>query len=177
MFHAVNATGVFAGRRPMLIHGVLLERGPMNPPHATAIELIVEALRAVFVSGWRLRAQLPLVLGQDTDPLPDISLVAGKPRDHAGTHPTTAALVVEVADTSLTDDMTKKAELYATANIPEYWIVDLNSRVLNVYRDPAPLPAGLGATAYQTHLTLGPADTVSPLAAPTSTVTVSDLLP
>lgn len=177
LFHAVNSTGVFKGRRPMLIHGVLLEQGPMNPPHATALDLTVEALRAVFGTGWRIRVQTPLVLGLALDPFPDVAVVAGNARDFAVAHPATASLVVEISDTTLTTDMTEKAELYATAHIPEYWVLDLNARCLHVYRDPATLPATLGATAYQTHLTLGPTDTVSPLAAPNSTITVSDLLP
>lgn len=177
LFHAVNSTGVFAGRRPMLIHGVLLEQGPMNPPHATALELLAEALRAAFGSGWRLRQQLPLVLGQETDPLPDVAMVPGSARTAPPGHPTSASLVVEVSDTSLTYDMTTKAELYATASIPEYWVLDLNARQLHVFRDPAPLAANLGAVAYSTHLTLGPTDAVSPLAAPTGTVRVVDLLP
>jgi Uma2 family endonuclease len=177
LFHAVNSTGVFAGRRPMLIHGVLLEQGPMNPPHSTALDLIADALRVVFATGWRVRIQTPLVLGLDTDPEPDLSVVAGSARDFATTHPTSASLVVEVSDTSLTYDMTTKAELYATASIPEYWVLDLNARQLHVYRDPAPLAANLGASAYGTHLTLGPSDTVSPLSAPAGTVRVADLLP
>ena len=176
LFHAVNATGVFKGRRPMLIHGVLLEQGPMDEPHATALELLDGAMRAVFGSGWRVRGQLPLVLGTDNSPLPDMTIVPGSPRNSPG-HPTTAALVVEVSDTSLTYDMTTKAELYATANIPEYWVLDLNARVLHVYRDPRPLANNLGAVAYQVHLTLGPTDGVQPLAAPAATVRVADLLP
>src|SRR5690348_5026861 len=98
LFHAVNSTGVFAGRRPMLIHGVLLEQGPMNPPHSTALDLIADALRVVFATGWRVRIQTPLVLGLDTDPEPDLSVVAGSARDFATTHPTSASLVVEVSD-------------------------------------------------------------------------------
>lgn len=176
LFHAVNSTGVFKGRRPMLIRGVLLEQGPMNPPHALAVELLTGLLPFVFGPGWRMRVQLPLVLGRDTDPLPDLAMIAGSARGETE-HPTTAALVVEVSDTTLTDDMTEKAELYATANIPEYWVLDLNARCLHVLRDPAPLPNNLGATAYNTHLTLGPTDAVSPLAAPAGTITVSDLLP
>ena len=139
LFHAVNSTGVFKGRRPMLIRGVLLEQGPMNPPHAIAVEILAELLRTVFGSGWRIRSQLPLVLGLDTDPFPDFAILAGTPRSHVPSHPTTAALVVEVSDTTLADDMTEKAELYATANIPEYWVLDLNARCLHVYRAPAPL--------------------------------------
>ena len=90
-------------------------------------------------------------------------------------HPTTASLVVEIADTTLTLDMTEKAELYATAGIADYWIVDLNARRLLVLRDPAPIAAG--GFAYRTQRVLGPADAVAPLAAPDATVRVADLLP
>jgi Uma2 family endonuclease len=178
LFHRVNATGVFEGRRPFLIHGVLLEQGPMNPPHAIAMELLVDVMRATFGAGWRVRSQLPLVLGLETDPFPDLAIVSGTARGTTE-HPTSASLVVEVSDTTLTIDTTKKAELYATAGVPDYWVLDLSNRQLHVFRDPAPLPlpTDLAATAYKTHLTLSPADTVSPLAAPTATVRVADLLP
>ena len=176
-FHAVNATGVFAGRRPMLIHGVILEQGPMNPPHAIAIEILAELLRTVFGGGWRIRSQLPLVLGLDTDPFPDFALLVGNPRAPTPTHPTTASLVIEVSDTTLAYDMTEKVELYATANIAEYWVLDLNAQQLHIYRDPAPLPNNLGAITYTSHQTFGPNDTVSPLAVPNSVVRVADLLP
>jgi Uma2 family endonuclease len=176
-FHAANASGAFAGRRPILVRGVLLEQGPMNPPHAVGIELLTEAIRLVFGKGWCVRVQTPLVLGPDTDPLPDVTIVAGAPRDFATTHPTTAALVVEVSDTTLAFDTTDKAELYATAGIPDYWVLDLNGRQLHVFRDPAPLAAALGAVAYRFHDTLGANDTVAPLAAPTGAVRVADLLP
>jgi Uma2 family endonuclease len=85
--------------------------------------------------------------------------------------------VVEVADSTLDQDTTTKAELYATAGIPDYWVLDVDGRRLLVFRDPAPLPTGLGATAYQTHLMLNPTDTVSPLATPTAVIRVADLLP
>ena len=86
-------------------------------------------------------------------------------------------LVIEVSDTTLDSDTTVKAELYATAGIADYWVLDLNNRRLLIFRDPAPLPAGLGGTAYRTHLTLGPADAISPLAAPTVSFRVAELLP
>lgn len=175
LFHQIGDLGVFKGRRPKLIHGVLLEQGMMNPPHAIAGEKSEEALRVAFGSGWRVRVQKPLVLGQTTDPEPDVAVVRGSPG--ALVHPTSAELVVEIADTTLTADTTEMAELYATANIADYWVVDVDGRRLLVYRDPVPLPAGLGATAYRTRLTLTETDTISPLAAPTATVRVADLLP
>jgi Uma2 family endonuclease len=108
--------------------------------------------------------------------MPDLAVVAGRPGNHPN-HPTSAALVVEVSDTTHDTDITEKAERYATAGIADYWVLDLNSRRLLVFRDPVPLPAGLGVTAYRTHLTFGPTDRVSPLAAPVASILVGDLLP
>ena len=148
----------------------------MDSPHANGVERTDAVIRAAFGTGWRFRIQLPLVLGQHTDPMPDIAVVVGTLTGDPP-HPTAAALVVEVSDTTLAVDTTEKAELYATAGIADYWVLDLTNRRLLVFRDPVALPAGLGATAYKTQLTLNPADRVSPLAAPTASVLVSDLLP
>jgi Uma2 family endonuclease len=176
LFHQLGDMGLFKGRRAMLIHGVLLEQGMMNPPHAMAGELTEEVLRTLFGVGWRVRVQKPLVLGLDTDPEPDIAIVRGVVRGNTD-HPSVADLVVEISDTTLDADLSTKAELYATAGIPEYWVLDVDGRRLFVFRTPAALPQGLGATAYQTHVTLTDAGTVSPLAAPTAVVRVADLLP
>jgi len=147
----------------------------MNPPHATGVTLVAAALQRVFGPGWVCRVQLPLVLGQDTDPSPDFDIVKGDPRDYTTVHPTTAELIVEVSDTTLSLDLTEKAEQYATANILDYWVLDLVGRRLLVFRDPAPVTAG--GAAYRTHLTLGPAESVSPLAAPSGVIPIADLLP
>src|SRR5271165_3011508 len=93
-FHYLGDLGIFEGRRAMLIDGVIVEEGPMNPPHRIALELSSEALRVAFGSGWRICVQMPLVLDQTMDPEPDITVVAGSPRGIT-THPTTAALIVE----------------------------------------------------------------------------------
>lgn len=171
-FHRLCNSGVFAGRRPILLDGVILEQGPMDSPHANGVERTDAVVRAAFGSGWRFRVQLPLVLNQHTDPVPDIAVVAGILIGSPG-HPTTAALVIEVSDTTFTTDTTEKAELYATAGITDYWVLDVTNRELHVFRDPHPLPAALGATAYRSHAVLSPADSVSPGAA----ILVSDLLP
>jgi Uma2 family endonuclease len=125
-------------------------------------------LKVAFGAGWCLRQQSPLVLGQDTDPEPDLAVVPGRPRDYAA-HPTTAELVVEVADSSLQFDTNEKRLLYARAGIRDYWVVDVSGRRLLVYRDPQ-------AGDYATHQALGAADAVSPLAVPGAAVLVADLL-
>ena len=131
----------------------------------------------MFGAGWFLRIQSPLHVDEHNDPLPDLAVVQGGPRDYFDCHPTTAVLVVEVSDTTLRSDLTEKAERYATAGVADYWVLDVENRQLHVFRDPQSLPKGLGATAYRTHLTLAPTDRVSPLAVPTAAVLVGELLP
>ena len=67
--------------------------------------------------------------------------------------------------------------MYATAGVPEYWVIDVEGRRLLIFRDPEQLAEGLGATAYRTHSAHGPDDTVTSLAAPHAAIKVADLLP
>ncbi|MCP9465649.1 MAG: Uma2 family endonuclease [Nitrospira sp.] len=83
-------------------------------------------------------------------------------------------LVAEIADTTLSLDRDRKAPLYARAGIPEYWIINLLERCLEVFRDPV-IPSGQPAS-YRSHVKLGPSDTISLLAAPTASIAVADLL-
>lgn len=167
-FHRFGDMGLFEGRRAMLIDGVILEEGPMNPPHAITLELVEEALRTAFGRGWRIRSHSPLVLGQDLDPEPDFAVISGIARGSSG-HPTSADLVVEVADSSFDFDTNEKRLRYARASIREYWVVDINGRSLFVYRDPQ-------GGDYASRQTLGPADADSPLAVPAASVRIADLL-
>ncbi len=167
-FHRFGDLGAFEGRRAMLIDGIILEEGKMNPPHAITLKLVEVAIHTGFGARWWLRHQSPLILGQDIDPKPDLAVVPGTPRDYMG-HPTTAELVIEVSDSSLDFDTNEKRLLYATAGIRDYWVVDINGRRLLVYHDPQ-------AGDYATQQAFGPADAVSPLAVPTAVVQVADLL-
>ena len=90
-------------------------------------------------------------------------------------HPTSAALVVEVSDTTLGYDLTVKAELYAAAGVAEYWVLDLAMRCLFVFRDPAPVAAN--GNSYRTHLTVRSGETIATLAVPEKIIEVSALLP
>lgn len=174
-FHRANEMKLWGdGKRMILIRGEVMELGPMNPLHATACSLVGAVVQKFIDSMNYLRVQQPLALNQDTDPIPDFAIVAGKALDYLQNHPTTASLVVEVSDSSLYYDMTTKAELYAKAGIPEYWILDLEQRRLLVYRDPGPVPEG---TAYRTQLAFKAGDTIAPLAQPDAAIAVAELLP
>lgn len=167
--------GYFEGRRVELVFGEIIDMGRQGWPHSATLDLLVEALRRAFGSGYWVRDQKPFsVVG--SEPIPDAAVIAGSPRDYAN-HPTTAALVVEVSDSTLTYDTTTKAELYATAGVADYWVLDVENRQLHVFRDPKTLHDALEATAYKTRLTFGPTDRVAPLAAPEASILVSDMLP
>jgi Uma2 family endonuclease len=175
-FHRLLADPAYEQRRMFLAEGEILEMPNPNPPHNTSLLLANEALRTAFGPPFCMRIQMPLVLNQKTDPMPDLAVVPGSPRDYAD-HPNSALLVVEVADSSLAYDSRDKANLYAASGIQEYWVVDLTHRKLLVFRDPAPDPSRPFGACYRTATTHEPAAVVAPLAASQASIKVGDLLP
>jgi Uma2 family endonuclease len=161
----------------MLIDGEILEMPGQNPPHATITAKVDTTLRRFFGQGFVLRNQLPLVLGQSTDPEPDLAVVAGQLMDYYRAHPTTAALVVEVSDSTIAFDTTDKASLYAAAKIADYWVVDLALNRLLVHRQPQAHATQPFGAKYTSVTPLVPPAQVSPLCLPSAVVDVADLLP
>jgi hypothetical protein len=133
--------GVFQpGDRIELIGGELIVREPQRTPHSTAIELALDALRAAFGAGWRVRASFPSRWTTNRSR----SRTSPWCRDLPGTicraTPSSPVLIVEAAESSLSLDREIKSSLYARAQIVDYWIVDLVDHVLEVYRDPVAAP-------------------------------------
>jgi len=165
------AAGVFGPEdRLELLDGEIIDMAPQKSRHATAIRLLEETLKGCFGTGHDTRAQLPLALNANSEPEPDIAVVPGSPRDYRDAHPTTALLIVEVADASLAYDRVRKLAAYARAGIPEYWILDLNGETLEVCRHP------LGDT-YGERRILKRGDRVAPLAGSGADFEVADILP
>ena len=170
--------GVFApGDRIELIDGLLLVSEPQSSPHYTAIRLVERVLARAFGEGWDVRTQAPIALDDASEPEPDIAVVRGAPRDYSVAHPAHPVLVVEVAASSLDFDREHKASLYARARCPEYWIVNLLDRVLEVQREPTPEPSAPYGWDYAVVDVLSSADQVSTLSAPAIQIAVGDLLP
>jgi Uma2 family endonuclease len=170
--------GVFTpGERLELIDGLLLVAEPQSSSHFTAVRLAAVALTRAFGAGWDVRTQGPIALDDDSEPEPDVAVVRGGPRDYAEAHPADPVLVVEVALTSLAFDREHKSSLYARAGRPEYWIVNLVDRVLEVRREPRPVASAPYAWDYDDVETLRPGERARPLAAPAARIAVNDLLP
>ena len=165
------------GDRVELVGGQLVVREPQGSPHAVAVGLVEDALRPAFRSGWVVRVQMPVALDDDSEPEPDVAVCPGTPRDYLAGHPSQPVLLVEVAEASLAFDREHKGSLYARAHVPDYWIVNLVDRVLEVHRDPTPSAGAPYGCRFSTLLRLGAGDSISPLAAPHARIAVADLLP
>jgi len=166
----VTAGAFLPDAHVQLIDGEIVEMTPQSAAHATALLRLHAALTNVFPGFCHVRAQLLLAISTWAEPEPDISVVPGPPDDYRDHHPVTAMLLVEVADTSLEFDRTRKAALYAQARVPEYWILNLVDRQLEVLRNPQ-------ETGYVIPLVLQPSDFISPSGAPNARIQVSSLLP
>jgi len=158
--------------RVELLEGVIVAEPPSDPPHAAGVSLAASALTAAVGQRAAVRVQQPLLVGRLSLPEPDVAVVPGHLRDYSTHHPTSAILVIEVADSSLVQDRLTKAAIYAAGGIPEYWIVNLRTRAVEIFRAPDPEAARYGQTIT------APAGTCLELAAlPGVTVLVDDLLP
>lgn len=131
-YNQIVASGALEGQRVELLDGLIAEMSPQSAAHAEAIMLLT---RHFANAGAWVRVQLPLEVAPDSEPEPDIALVATRPP--RGEHPRTALLVIEVAVSSQQIDREVKGRLYARAGIPTYWLIDLPGRAVEVYAMPA----------------------------------------
>jgi Uma2 family endonuclease len=171
-FYRLADQGWFARQRVQLINGEIIEMAPQGHSHTRSTQAALEALIAIFGAA-RIRVQMPLNAPGESDPEPDVAVTEKNFRDYAE-HPTTALLVVEVADMSLALDR-RKAGLYALAGVQEYWIVNVSARRLEVYRSPQADSGSEFGAAYSDRSELGEEAVVSPLSAPGAKIMVSSL--
>ena len=169
--------GWFVDERLELLDGHLVLRDRQTPMHAATVGHIADVLGTAFGAGWHCRTHGPVALDDDSEPEPEITVVPSDPLDYFHAHPATAALVVEVADSSLQVDRRLKALLYARARLPEYWIVNLVDDVIERHRRPEAEPASAYGAVYRDVERLDRAASITPLGAPTARVAVSALLP
>lgn len=170
--------GVFYdGERAELIGGEVRLKLPQKLPHEFGLSATETVLRPIFYGFAYLRIQMTLRVDPHSRPEPDIAVVRGTFQDYRLAQPTTALLIVEIADSSLLFDRRRKASLYAFAGIPDYWILNLPGRVLEVYRRPVPDITQQYGFRYEEVTEYTETQTVSPLAAPGALIAVADLLP
>jgi len=120
-----------------LLEGLIVDMTPQGRPHALVISRLNRFLSRALGEAYSVRPQLPLSLSPDSEPEPDLAVVTRDEEERAEEHPRAALLVVEVSGDSLRVDRLIKGRVYARAGIPEYWVVDVTSRIVEVYTAPA----------------------------------------
>jgi Uma2 family endonuclease len=120
-----------------LLDGWIVSKMTKHPPHDSTIDQLYQLLTQILPKGWYPRCQ-NVVITSDSAPEPDLAVVRGKPKDYSREHPTgdDVGLIIEVADATVGRDR-KKAAIYARADIPHYWIVNLDDGQLEVYSEPS----------------------------------------
>lgn len=139
-YHRLIDIGVLTDEDKVeLLNGYLVLKMARNPPHDATINAFSALLPRLLPAGWTVRVQSAVTLAQ-SEPEPDVVVTRGQWRDYLARHPGPAdvGLVIEVADSSLDRDREDKGPIYAAAGLPEYWIVNLVDRQVEVYSQPGP---------------------------------------
>jgi Uma2 family endonuclease len=126
--------------RVELLDGEVVWMSPINDPHIGCVNRLTQLFSRHYAGDVALvSVQNPIRIEDYDEPQPDLALL--KPRvDYYATAKATPAdvlLLVEVADRTLRTDLGRKARIYASGGVTEYWVVDLNHRVLYMHRSPA----------------------------------------
>ena len=134
-YHMLGRAGIIADNTELL-RGVIVEKMIKSPLHSWTVQFLADWLRAALGPGFVVRQEQPLTLA-DSEPEPDIAVVAGTADDFQSTHPSEARLVMEVAIATLELDR-EKATVYAAVGIPEFWLVLPEHRSVEVHTSPGP---------------------------------------
>jgi Uma2 family endonuclease len=170
-YEVMYEAGVFKpDERLELINGEILKVAPMNAPHIS----YVIRLSRIFTERLTKRAivstQLPIVINEESEPEPDISILRWRSDDYFSGKPKAqdVYLLIEVASASLLFDRRVKLPLYARVGVPEVWIVNVQARQLEVYRNPK-------GEDYAERQILQPTDKISLLAFPDVEIPLSEV--
>jgi Uma2 family endonuclease len=174
-YDRMTAAGVFEPREKHhveLIRGEVREMSPIGTPHAAILGFLnAWSVRSTPADQVIVRIQSPIQL-QELESVPEPDVVWARFNDYYRRHPAAAdvQLIVEVSESSLAYDRGEKAALYAEADIDDYWIVNVNDRVVEVYRKPA-------GDRYRQLQTFAPGDSISPLILPDAKLAIAQLWP
>jgi Uma2 family endonuclease len=126
--------GAFQNEKIELLEGWLVKMSPIGPPHHSAVTSLSEILLPPLLGRATVRVQGPFAALDLSEPEPDLAIV---PREYYDTaHPDKAYLIIEVAESSLSIDRGVKLRLYARCGVPEYWIVNVPEKKIEVYTEP-----------------------------------------
>jgi Uma2 family endonuclease len=157
--------------RVELINGEIIVMSPTGLKHSVVINRLTRFLVKKIDEAGIVSVQNPFRIPDYSEPQPDILIL--RPRDDFYANkfplPEDILLLIEVADSSLRYDQTIKLSLYAEHRIPEYWIVNLERDILEIYRQPQ------NKSYLKQTLVDNPQVTFAPIAFPEITMTLKNI--
>jgi Uma2 family endonuclease len=168
-YHRLVETGLLDEKRVELLEGNIVDMAPEGMPHAVYCTEAVEYLRFLLGDRAKVREAHPITLPNHSEPEPDIAIVCAPNSQYLTHHPYPQDIfwLIEYANATLKKDLNDKKRVYAAAGIQEYWVVNLQTLELIVFRD-------LAIDTYQSETILATGN-ISPLSFPDIQITVSQL--
>ena len=148
--------------------GVLIRMSPSLSPHGKAFSYLNILIGNALGDRFTLASDTMLFFEAKDMRAPDIAVVPNETPD-GSFGPQDILLCIEIASSSLSDDLDRKGQEYARHGISEYWVVDLPHRLLHIHREPT-------AEGYASKVAQGWDKAVHPLCAPDVAIRPSDQL-
>ena len=158
--------------RVELLEGKIVCMSPQRPFHVASVQRSSRLLFKLLSDRAEIRVQLPVILGNDSEPEPDLAVVRFDADEYSFRHPEVPDiyLLIEVADSTIAKDRNQKARIYAKYRVLEYWILDLQKRQVYVFRQPE---EGI----YREKLILNSDDSIALQAFPDVAIALNDMFP
>lgn len=135
-FEQMVAMGLFEDVPVELVGGVLIHMSPIGPEHVGLLVWLNKRLVQLCGDAYAVSPQNPLAVDDYSEPQPDLAVLPAGEFRGLRQIPSNAFLVIEVARSSLEFDLGEKARRYAMAGYPEYWVIDVDARLVHVHQGP-----------------------------------------
>lgn len=138
-YHRMVEAGILDDRHVELLNGEIVEMAPEGEPHAHDTTEAKDYLVVLLGERVKIREGKPITIpNSNSEPEPDIAVVQPLGREYRQHHPYPENVfwLIEFSNSSLTKDLEEKSNIYAEANIQEYWVVNLRKMRLVVFRLP-----------------------------------------
>lgn len=172
-YHRMGEAGILhPDERVELICGEIVLMAPIGNPHATGVRRIERVFGRIVGDAVTISGQNPLLIGEYSNPQPDVAILRFRDDDYSGKPPSAedVLLVIEVSDSTIIYDRDTKVKLYAQANIPETWIMNLVEDCIETFTGPGP-------NGYASHAIYRRGDSIAPSTLSDLEFAVDDLLP
>jgi len=172
-YHQMIESGILdEDDRVELLEGKIVCMSPQRPFHASSVQRSSRLLFRLLGDLAEIRIQLPVTLGNKSEPEPDVAVVKLDVNEYSLRHPESVDiyLLIEVADSTITKDRKQKSIIYAKNQVLEYWILDLQRRQVYIFRQPE-------AQSYREQFVLSSSDTVTLQAFPDIAIALDAMFP